>query len=253
MNCCDNVNRMEFVITYDCTGRCKHCSEGDHVHTGVHLDGEAAANSLYNLMKSYSLTSVMTFGGEPLMYPDCVYEIHSAASKLGIPKRQLITNGYFSKNASVIKSVCSNLKKCSVNDVLLSADAFHQETIPLETVKIFASYLLEYDVPVRLSPAWLSGREHNNPYNLRTKEIVDEMHSCGVPVSDGNIIFPEGNAIKYLSDYFDKNTKYVNPYAEDPRNIRTVCIDPDGSVLGGNIYTDDIITILNNYQNGENQ
>ena len=39
----------------------------------------------------------MTFGGEPLLYPETVCKIHSAAKEMNIPKRELITNGYFSK------------------------------------------------------------------------------------------------------------------------------------------------------------
>ncbi len=40
-----NLNRIEFVITYGCTGRCKHCSEGDHNSAGQFIEAEAAGNS----------------------------------------------------------------------------------------------------------------------------------------------------------------------------------------------------------------
>lgn len=26
-----NLNRIEFVITDSCTGKCKHCSQGNHI------------------------------------------------------------------------------------------------------------------------------------------------------------------------------------------------------------------------------
>ena len=29
-----NLNKIEFIVTYACTGRCKHCSEGDHASCG---------------------------------------------------------------------------------------------------------------------------------------------------------------------------------------------------------------------------
>ena len=62
------INRMEFVITYACTGRCKHCSEGEHTLSGEHLDGDIAAQAVIKVASSYNLTSLMTFGGEPLLH-----------------------------------------------------------------------------------------------------------------------------------------------------------------------------------------
>lgn len=37
-----NLQRIEFVITYACTGRCKHCSEGEHTALGEHINAEKA-------------------------------------------------------------------------------------------------------------------------------------------------------------------------------------------------------------------
>lgn len=34
----------------------------------------------------------MTFGGEPLLYPEVVCKIHKAAEEMGIPERTIITN-----------------------------------------------------------------------------------------------------------------------------------------------------------------
>lgn len=45
------------------------------------------------------------------------------------------------------------LAESGVNAVLLSVDAFHQETIPLETVKIFAGAVKETEIPTRTNPA----------------------------------------------------------------------------------------------------
>ncbi|MCI9412202.1 MAG: 4Fe-4S cluster-binding domain-containing protein [Eubacterium sp.] len=60
-----NLNRIEFVVTYACTGKCKHCSEGEHKLQGEHLDGEKAAEAVYSVAEKYKMDSLMTFGGEP--------------------------------------------------------------------------------------------------------------------------------------------------------------------------------------------
>ena len=241
-----NLNKIEFVVTYACTGRCKHCSEGDHTSCGERIDPDVAADAVRRIAAEYGLKTVMTFGGEPLLYTDAVYKIMSAAKELNIPKRQLITNGYFSKSADKIAEVAERLSECGVNDLLLSVDAFHQETIPLDTVRIFAAEAKKCGIPIRLQPAWLKSPADDNPYNRKTREILDSFFDIGISENEGNIIFPEGNALKYLSEYFAEEVP-ENPYVEDPRDVRCVSFAPNGDVLGGNVYEKDIMEIIGEY------
>ena len=241
-----NLSKIEFVLTYACTGRCKHCSEGDHTSCGERIDPEIAADAVRKIAAEYDIKTVMTFGGEPLLYPDAVYEIIKTAKELNIPKRQVITGGYFSKNADKIREVAELLSACGVNDLCLSVDAFHQETIPLETVKIFATEAKKCGIPLRLSPAWLVSAADNNPYNVKTREILDSFADMSLPVGEGNVIFPEGNARKFLAEYFT-DTLPENPYAENPHDVRCVSFEPNGDVLGGNAYQNDIMEIIKDY------
>lgn len=243
-----NLNRIEFVVTLACTGRCKHCSEGEHSGAGAHIDAETAAKVVREVVGKYHITSVMTFGGEPLLYPEAVYAVHKAAKEMNIPERSLITNGFFSKDSKKIKEVAERLAQCGVSGILLSVDAFHQETIPLEPVKEFTMELKRCEVPVKVQPAWLVDKEDDNPYNKRTREILAEFEEMGISQANGNVIFPSGNAVKYLSDYFDKDKEYVNPYEEDEKDIRAISIDANGDVLNGNVYETDILEILERYE-----
>lgn len=241
-----NLEKIEFVVTYACTGRCKHCSEGDHDSCGKHIDAEVAAVAVRKIASVYDIKTVMTFGGEPLLFPETVYAVMSAASELNISKRQVITNGYFSKDAARIREVALRLAEVGVNDLLLSADAFHQEYIPIEPVKLFATEAKNAGVPIRIQPAWLVSRDDDNPYNIRTKEILAEFSSLGIAENEGNVIFPEGNALKYFAEYF-KDSAPENPYVEDPADVRCISFDPDGSALGGNLYEKDVMEIIEEY------
>ena len=243
-----NLNRIEFVVTMACTGKCRHCQEGDHIGRTGHIDGDIAAEAVRKVCGKYPIRSLMTFGGEPLLYPDVVCKIHKTAAELGIPKRQVITNGFFSKKTERIEEVARALADSGVNDLLLSADAFHQETIPLEPVKFFAGCTTGSGIPVRLSPAWLVSREDDNPYNIRTREILREFEALQIPVGPGNVIFPSGNALKYLAEYFDENADRSTPYDEDPENIRSLSFAENGDVLNGNVYEKDILDILEAYR-----
>ena len=241
-----NLNKIEFVVTYACTGRCKHCSEGDHTACGEKIDPQVAADAVRKIAEDYDIKTVMTFGGEPLLYTDAVYAIMTAAKELNIPKRQVITNGYFSKNAEKIRVVAGQLAACGVNDLLLSVDTFHQETIPLDVVRRFAVEAKRCGVPIRLQPAWLVSGTDDNPYNRKTREILDSLADLDIPESGGNVIFPEGNALKYLGEYF-KNEIPENPYVEDPADVQCLSFSPNGDVLDGNVYERDILDILKNY------
>ena len=233
-------------MTYACTGRCKHCSEGDHTSCGERIDPQIAADAVRKIAVEYDIKTVMTFGGEPLLYTDAVEQIMTAAKELNIPKRQVITNGYFSKNADRIREVAEQLAVCGVNDLLLSVDAFHQENIPLDVVKQFAAEAKTCGIPIRLQPAWLVSATDDNPYNRKTREILDSFADMDITANEGNIVFPEGNALKYLADYFT-DERLENPYVEDPRDVRCVSFEPNGNVLGGNVYERDIMEIIRDY------
>ena len=241
-----NLNKIEFVVTYACTGRCKHCSEGDHTSCGELIKPQIAADAVRKIASKYDIKTVMTFGGEPLLYADTVYAIMETAKELNIPKRQVITNGYFSKNAVKIREVAERLATCGVNDLLLSVDAFHQETIPIDMVKRFVVEAKKCDIPIRLQPAWLVSATNDNPYNRKTRKILESFVDMELPVGEGNVIFPEGNALKYLAEYFTDELP-ENPYAEDPRDMRCVSFEPNGDVLGGNVYRNDIMEIIKDY------
>ena len=241
-----NLNKIEFVVTYACTGRCKHCSEGDHTSCGERINPQIAADAVRKIAAEYDIKTVMTFGGEPLLYTDAVSAIMTVATDLNLQKRQVITNGYFSKNADKIREVAEGLAKCGVNDLLLSVDSFHQETIPPHVVKQFAAEAKACGIPIRLQPAWLVSVTDDNPYNRKTREILDNFAELEISENEGNVIFPEGNALKYLAEYFtDKLPE--NPYVEDPRDVRCVSFSPNGDVLGGNVYERDIMEIIKDY------
>ena len=244
--CLTNLNKIEFVVTYACTGRCRHCSEGDHAPRGERIDPSVAADAVRRVAAVYDIGTVMAFGGEPLLYPDAVYAIMTAAQEMHVPKRQVITNGYFTKDALKIREVTKRLALCGVNDLLLSVDAFHAECIPMDVVKRFAENAVSCGIPTRLSPAWLVSPQDDNPYNRKTREILADFTGQGIAEGAGNVIFPEGNAKKYLAEYF-RDTVPENPYVEDPFDVRCLSFSPNGDVLNGNVYRRDVMDMIEKY------
>lgn len=242
-----NLNKIEFVVTNACTGRCKHCSEGTHREFGERIDPTLAAEAVLKITGEYDIKTVMAFGGEPLLHPDAVMAIMSAAGEAGVPKRQVITNGFFTTDGKKMRDMAIALSRCGVNDLLLSVDAFHQETIPLEVVRCFAEELARFGVPTRLQPAWLVNPAHENPYNEKTRDLLRSFADFNIPVGDGNIVFPEGNARVFLSEYFKADVP-ANPYVEDPSDVRCISFSANGDVLGSNIYREDVMDVIAKYE-----
>ncbi len=140
------------------------------------------------------------------------------------------------------------LAESGVNNLLLSVDAFHQETILLEPVMSFAKAVHALGIPkFRIHPAWLVSEDDDNPCNIKTREILAQFNEIGIPTSSGNVIFPGGNALKYLREYFDLSIHHTSSYVENQHDIKAICVIPNGQVLGGNIYKNDILDILENY------
>ena len=75
--------------------------------------------------------------------------------------------------------------------------------------------------------------------------MVIAMERCR-DMGVNNVFFIDGDAAR-LRDYFEQDVRSVSPYEEDPRDMRAVCVDPDGSVAGGNLYDAGMLDILDAY------
>jgi MoaA/NifB/PqqE/SkfB family radical SAM enzyme len=262
------LNRIEFIVTYQCNGKCKHCQIGDNLNRKEEpksISIGKATEAIETISGLFDISSVMTFGGEPLLYPDAVCAIQSSAKDCGIATRQLITNGFFTTKKEKCREVAKHLSVSGVNNLLLSVDAFHQEHIPLAPVRQFAEAIASADIPgAYLYPAWLVDSTHENEYNRKTIELLDEFKDIGIAVLKNNNVYLSGNAELYLSEYFDAPRLDMSdrcglmPYTGPLTEITSISIVPNGDVMVcsfviGNIYQEDIADILNRYDPYQNE
>lgn len=255
------LDRIEFMSTYHCPGRCRHCSVGGRINRPgpSHVPVKESVEAVRWLGEHYPIRSIMTFGGEPLLYPEVICALHCAARDCGIPTRQLITNGYFSKRPERIRQVAEGLVEAGVNHILLSVDAFHQETIPLGPVMEFAGCIMELrpDI-IQLQPSWVVNEAHDDPWNARTKEVLAEFSGLGVPVGRGDDIFMAGNAVENLAGYYPAprldmdDTCGSQPYTEPLDRLGSLSIEPNGDVVAcafpiGNLLRESMEDIARRY------
>jgi MoaA/NifB/PqqE/SkfB family radical SAM enzyme len=257
------VNRLEFAVTYLCNSKCTHCQLGEEKgrrNLLGHVDQDLAVEIVRKVGEKYCPKSIMTFGGEPLLYPEIVYAIHREATRVGIPVRDVITNGFWSKDIEKIQEIAGNLVKSGVNEVRISVDCFHQEFVPLGLVRRTAESLLRAGMAhMSWNPCWVVSKDDDNPHNRKTRAILEKLKDLSVKSGEGNIAQPEGRATLSLKDFLPSRIRSPKgkcgdmPYTEELQSIRTIFIEPIGRVAVckdlyiGNASETDITDILERY------
>lgn len=255
------AKRIEFAVTYLCNARCRHCysihSEGAFP---AHIDKSLALEIVRKVGRKYKPESIMTFGGEPMLFPEIVCAIHKEAASVGIPLREVITNGYWSNNSRRIKEIAKNLAESGVNSIIISVDAFHQEHVPLDIVRKTAEACLEAGIEdITWDPCWVISEDDDNCYNRKTKFILKELEDLPISNSGGNVMEPEGLALVNLKEFLPPRKKIPagkcgdTPYTEPLDSIKCVCVEPDGRIAVcndfyiGNASKTDIVDLIENY------
>ncbi len=251
-----SIDEVNFLATYHCTGKCAHCPICDKVNkTGMtKVDPLCAREVLESITKLYDVKTVNIYGGEPLLYPETTVAIIKAATDCGVKERNLITNGYFSKNISKLSEVANKIVKAGVTQILLAVDGFHEETIPSDTVANFADAVLDTGFQdIYLHPTWLSSREAKNEANFQTTMILERFADSGLEITDGCTVEPIGNALTNFREFFPRGSYDLDDFGEKFDDIHSITINPDGEVeicggfVIGNIYKDSIEKILASY------
>jgi MoaA/NifB/PqqE/SkfB family radical SAM enzyme len=255
------VNRIEFAVTYLCNGRCRHCYSTQWKETfRNHIDKLLAVEVVRKVGEEYGPESIMTFGGEPLLFPEIVCAIQKEAMDVGIPVREVITDGYWSKDAKKIREIAKNLAESGVQEILISVDAFHQEQIPLDVVRKTAESCLQVGIDnIAWNPCWLVSEGDNNRYNQKTKSILKELEDLPVRKSEGNVVEPDGLALVNLKEFLPLKEEMPKgrcrdvPYANPLDCVRSICVEPNGEIAVcnnfhiGNASEEDIINLIENY------
>jgi hypothetical protein len=256
------INRIEFEVTFRCNSHCRHCQVEEYKRhlTPPVIDAELAAEIVKKIAGVYQPGSVMTFGGEPLLYVDVVCAIHQAAMQCGIPYRQIITNAGLPRLKAQSNNVARRLATSGVNEIAISVDAFHQEYVPLEVVERNVLAYLDAGISdLQWNACWVTSAEDDNPYDQQTRTILQKLSYLPVRTGAGNILQPAGNAQKWLKDYLPAKKPFPPgacedvPYANRLDEIDSISISSDGGICIctdwkiGNSKEEDILGILDGY------
>jgi len=201
------------------------------------IDDELAGNIIDGITRDYTPNSIMTFGGEPLLFLNTVCVIHKAAKSHGISSREIITNAGWPRSATEFQDVAFRLAESGVTTIAISVDSFHQQYILLEVIERNVKSLKSAGIPkLGWNPCWVISREDDNPWNRHSREILHRLHYLEVPESFGNTVQLAGNALIHLRDYMPAKVSDPAgscedvPYGNRLDNITSISIEPDGSI-----------------------
>jgi hypothetical protein len=165
-----------------------------------------------------------------------VYAVHATATECGIPGRTIITNASYPSNEDEFRLVARELAACGVNSMYLSVDAFHQEYIPLAVVKQNARLLEEAGIEnLAWNVSWVVSPEADNPWDERTRQILDELVDLNIGKDDISIS-PDGEAIRHLSEFLPPLQPVPSgicgdkPFTGHLDEVTSITIEPDGSL-----------------------
>lgn len=254
----ENIKQIELFVTYACNSRCRHCVTVNQSREKK-IQERPAAELVKNMAHALDIQSVITLGGEPLLHPEAVCAIHQAAEGAGVPNRKLVTNGGLQDEPDEVEKQADFILSCGINQALLSVDTFHMEFIPLTRQYAFARALKEKGFPdLRLNPMWMVSREDGNIFNMETEECLKTFRDLGIPIIEGNVAIPEGNARRYLERFYTKGAFCRGFRCGDALGTQrldcpsAIGVEPwgDVTVCGfsiGNMYETNIMAILERY------
>ena len=108
MNDYVSINRLEFPVSYRCNSSCRHCYLDGWKRTGRTVDPHLAVEVVRKVCGAHPVSSVMTFGGEPLLKLGLLCRIADRAAEAGARViRHDVNQGYGSAlNTGVRLSGC---------------------------------------------------------------------------------------------------------------------------------------------------
>jgi len=119
------------LFTYRCTISCRHCLFAcTRARPDVVMDPHRCVRYLGQLHELGRVVHVA--GGEPMLYWDVLAETLQLADERHLSPHFIETNCSFAKDDAVVRQRFGYFKQRGVLGVLLSADPYHQQSVPPE-------------------------------------------------------------------------------------------------------------------------
>ncbi len=221
------------LLTYRCNAACAHCYENSGPRKRATMPVDHLRELLLEFKKlGFTGRELHFAGGEPFFDYKHLIACFNVARETGmLPLGKLETNGFWCKSDAIARARLSEIRDFGIDTLLISCDPFHQEFVPIDSVKR----------TVRIGKEILGEhRVHITPRDGFDKAIemsaLTEAEKFGIfqGILDERPMRMIGRAAKSLSHLVDNHPKETFANARCGRKLLwkgSIHIDPHGNVF----------------------
>ena len=217
-----SFNALVLIPSDHCNITCRHCAPACGPAPKRAWNVELIRRCLNEAANLPNVGKRVHFaGGEPFLYYPQMLELVRHARSLGFDI-SIVTNGFWGKNEARATMMVGELVDAGLTRVELSTDVFHQEHIPVPTIRRSIQVLKSASVKIILRV--ITSRKHTVEETLRqlTVEDLDGLEIAGSPV------VPVGRAKEAVPE----DEVYLTPYGTHGtcHNMLNLTVRPDWNV-----------------------
>jgi hypothetical protein len=118
------------ITNYFCTSACRHCLYNCGPHWKKRFIGPDTAEANFRAVKSMGCSAVHIGGGEPLLRPEELSAVLSAARRAGVSIDYVETGSSWFRDPESAEALLADLRLIGLHTLLVSISPFHNEHIP---------------------------------------------------------------------------------------------------------------------------
>jgi MoaA/NifB/PqqE/SkfB family radical SAM enzyme len=221
------------MLTYRCNATCADCYVSSSPQKRSLLPVEDLREYLREL-KQLGITGpkIHFGGGEPFYHYGHLIECFEAAEEEGmLPLGKLETNAFWCKNDELARKRLSEIERFGIVRLHISSDVFHQEFIPIESVRTAARIAREVLGEEKVQVGFQKFLDDPIDVGALSEDEKTEAHRDVLKRYPWRIV---GRAAKALSHLVEKHPAETFAGDDCARKIlkrRSIHIDPHGNVF----------------------
>lgn len=188
-----SLNCLSFVMTNTCNASCGMCCFSCSPQKKEILDKEIVKDYIRQAADMGTVKQIAFTGGEAIIYYDTLRECMEYAKSFGMTST-LVSNGFWGKNFDDGFDKIKDLKEAGLKHISFSVDKFHQEYVPIPSVRNAITIARQLGV---LSAITLMDLKDGESVYSSIEEFRDLLYGCNLIVYP---CFPAGEAKKLIPE-----------------------------------------------------
>jgi len=221
------------MLTYRCNATCADC----YVASSPQKRGLLPAGDLREYLrelKQLGITGprIHFGGGEPFYHYDHLIECFEAAREEGmLPLGKLETNAFWCKTDELARERLTEIERFGIVRLHVSSDVFHQEFIPIESVRKAVRIGREVLGEEKVQVGYQSFLDDPIDVGALTEEEKTEAHRNVLKRYPWRIVGRASKALSHLVERHPAETFAGDDCARKILKRRSIHIDPHGNVF----------------------